>query len=78
MQVTEFPRINKIALGLKFKELRETKQLTQEEVAVHFKWQKQVLSDVETGKALSLEKCILLSDFYGASLDELKNLALCN
>lgn len=77
MKLTENYKINKIALGCKFKELRERQSLTQEEVAKHFGWQKQVVSDLENGKAVSLEKFLLLADLFLVSLDGLKDTALC-
>lgn len=70
------PRLNKLALGQEIKRIREEKGITQDKVASHFDWQKQVISDIETGKAISLEKLILLSDFFGVSLDSFKPIAL--
>lgn len=69
-------KINKTALGQKFKQLRESRHLTQEEIATYFGWQKQVVSDLETGKAFSLEKFLLLGDFFSTPLDELKEIAM--
>lgn len=69
-------KLDKIALGLQLKAIREAKLLTQEDVAAHFNWQKQVISDAETGKAISLEKLMLLSEFFEVSLDSFKDVAL--
>lgn len=69
-------KINKAALGQELKRVREAKNLTQEQVAEHFNWQKQVISDIETGKAISLEKIILLSNYFDVSLDSFKPIAL--
>lgn len=77
MEITS-QKLDKFALGQEIKKMREAKHLTQEDVASHFCWQKQVISDIETGKAISLEKLMLLSEYFGVSLDSLKDIALAN
>lgn len=69
-------KLDKTALGLKIKEIRESKRLTQDDVAAVFAWNKQVISDIETGKAQSLEKIMLLSEYFEVSLDAFKKAAL--
>jgi transcriptional regulator with XRE-family HTH domain len=76
MKIKDAHKINKLVLGQKFKQLRESRNLTQEEVASYFNWKKQVISDLETGKAFSLEKFLLLGDFFGVSFEDLKEVAV--
>ncbi|HRH44695.1 MAG TPA: helix-turn-helix transcriptional regulator [Pyrinomonadaceae bacterium] len=71
-------KLDKFALGQQIKKIREDKNLTQEQVAASFNWQKQVISDIETGKAISLEKLMLLSNYFEVSLDVFKDIALPN
>jgi transcriptional regulator with XRE-family HTH domain len=68
-------KLNKAKLGQEIKRIRESKNLTQEDVANHFNWHKQAVSDIETGKAQSLEKIMLLSNFLDVSLDSFKTAA---
>lgn len=69
-------QLNKIALGAEIKRIRLARNLTQDAVASHFNWDKQVISDIETGKAISLVKLILLSNYFEVSLDSFKDIAL--
>jgi Predicted transcriptional regulators len=69
-------KLDKVALGNEIKRIRKSKNLTQDDVAAAFSWHKQIVSDIETGKAQSLEKIMLLSDYFGVSLDSFKEIAL--
>lgn len=54
------------------KEWRETKNLSQEELAAKTDISQSAISHWENGKRKpNIEQCILLADFYGISIDEL-------
>lgn len=76
MDTSTTPRIDKHAIGQIIKDERESKELTQEQLASEFGWHKQVISDIESGKAVSLEKVMLLSRFFGISLDDVRDRAV--
>ena len=69
-------RFNKSAIGARLRLLREAKGLTQKDVAAALGMNEQVISDAETAKALSVEKLMRFSEYYGESLDNFKEVAL--
>lgn len=70
------PGIDKHAIGTAIRSKREQRSLTQDQLASQFGWNKQVISDVESGKAVSLEKLMVLSGFLKISLDGLRDSVL--
>lgn len=76
MHTSSGPTIDKQVIVHAIKSQREAQELTQEQVASRLGWNKQVISDIESGKAVSLEKVMLLSKFFGISLDDLRDQAI--
>jgi transcriptional regulator with XRE-family HTH domain len=76
MEASTSPTIDKQLIGRTIRSHRESKNLIQEQVASRFGWNKQVISDLESGKAVSLEKVMAVSKFFDISLDDLRGIAL--
>lgn len=63
--------LDKELLGKLMRRHREADGRTQSELALTLGWHKQTISDIETGKAASLEKIFTLASELCISLDEI-------
>lgn len=76
MEAVIKPTINKYAIGQVVKSHREVRGMTQEQLANEFGWNKQIISDIESGKSVTLEKLMLISTFLCFSIDAIRPIAV--